>query len=80
MLSESERCPSLIVVFVEELTVFFVLFVCLLVCLFLFFLYKEMKDFAFVTLDCSLGIANHFLHFHPGSRTLRVTGQGRVWW
>ena len=50
MLSESERCPSLIVVFVEELTVFFVLFVC-----FLFFLYKEMKDSAFVALDCSLG-------------------------
>ena len=54
MLSESERCPSLIVVFVEELTVFFVLFVCLFVC-FLFFLYKEMKDSAFVALDCSLG-------------------------
>ena len=53
MLSESERCPSLMVVFVEELTVFFV-FVCLFVC-FLFFLYKEMKDSAFVALDCSLG-------------------------
>ena len=53
MLSESERCPSLIVVFVEGLTVFFVLFVCLFV--FLFFLYKEMKDSAFVALDCSLG-------------------------
>ena len=55
MLSESERCPSLIVVFVEELTVFFVLFVCLFFLLLLFFLYKEMKDSAFVDLDCSLG-------------------------
>ena len=50
-------------------------------CIFCFFFFhKEIKDFAYVTWDSSLGNWQPFLHFHSCSRTLRVTGQGRVWW
>ena len=74
MLSESERCPSLIVVFVEELTVFFVLFVCLFFFIIIIFPLQRNEGFCVCSFGLqSWGLLTFFLHFHPGSRTLRVT-------